>query len=96
MAGAEAAEVGSQTLTRQEFESKLRQLIHQAENGGMSGQEIIETLRQELEFTAECVDPHFRYTVQVINLGHDDSMGGPDAKAEDFREKWARNKFTKP
>ncbi|MBN9391452.1 MAG: hypothetical protein J0I20_25700 [Chloroflexi bacterium] len=91
VAGVEETE--APLLSREDFENKLRQLIWAANQGGMKGRDIIESLRQELEFTVECAEPGFHYTVQIINLGQENSMKAPAPRVEDYRERLAKHNF---
>lgn len=79
--------------SREEFEGKLRTIIQQANQGGVTLEEIIETLREELEFTAEWANPNCRFTVQIINLGNEDYMTVPTPHVVDYRDKLIKQRY---
>jgi phage FluMu protein Com len=57
------------SFTRDSFEYSLGDLIVQARASGLTDDEIIEALRDELEFAAELVHAGRQMYVQIIDLG---------------------------
>ncbi len=82
--------------SREEFESKLRTIVQQASQGRVKLEEIIDTLREELEFTAQCSKPRSSFMVQIIDLGQE-NFGAMEAPNEvDYREKLIKHRFNVP
>lgn len=59
---------------RTTLEHSLGDLIAQARAGGLTNEEIVETLRDELEFAAELTFAGRNMCVQIIDLGPQESQ----------------------
>jgi hypothetical protein len=57
------------SMTLGEFETELRALLARARTGGLSDEELVPVLRDELEFVAELAHPGRRVSAQIIDLG---------------------------
>ena len=61
-----------------DFEQSIRQLLIKARAGGLANNDIIEVLKNELEFAAETSETGHSFLVQLIDLGSPEKTGNPD------------------
>lgn len=64
-------------FTRDSLESSLGDLISRARAGGLTSDEILAALRDELEFAAELASGGRRIFVQIVDLGPHEGPAAP-------------------
>ena len=62
-------EAPQEALTGAELQARLAELLTLARTSGLSSEEIVNIMRDELEFEAELSTPGRRMLVQIIDLG---------------------------
>lgn len=60
-----------------DFEQSIRQLLIKARDGGLANGDIIEVLKNELEFAAETGETGHAFLVQLIDLGSPENSSNP-------------------
>lgn len=60
-----------------DFERAIRQMLIKAREGGLTNSEIIEVLKNELEFAAETGESGHSFLVQLIDLGAPEKSNNP-------------------
>ncbi len=61
-----------------DFEQSVRQILIRARAGGLANSEIIDVLKNELEFAAETGESGHSFLVQLIDLGSPESSNSPE------------------
>lgn len=73
-------ETATKELTQPQSSAELENLVHDlllgARTSGVDPAEIVQVLRDELEFAAELAGTGRRFSVQVIDLGPEEQSGG--------------------